>query len=160
MLKKAALILSMAAVSTINADIKIKHDGFRTKAVQPIEFASCIDRICSDGFDKFDATQSIEFANIAIGRTGLRPGAPIEFALGGPHWPKLPKEGSVTSKLFELANIGVGCGWKPCAKVELIEFADKSEVVNTFANLSSTIVKPEVETCKHSRCPMNIANIS
>lgn len=55
-----------------------------------------------------------------------------------------------------------------------IEFANS----NTFANIAigrsdgrrsgitkpiefaSTIVKPEVETCKHSRCPVNIVNIS
>ncbi|MDE1464330.1 hypothetical protein [Spartinivicinus poritis] len=57
---------------------------------------------------------------------------------------------------------------------EPIEFAAS----NTFANIAigrsdgrrpgfaepiefaSTIVKPEVEACKHNKCPMNIVNIS
>ncbi|MDE1465749.1 hypothetical protein [Spartinivicinus poritis] len=109
MKKLLAVALTVVSISNAHAELLTKNDEFRAIDLPP-EFrlirqeVGCKFKICS---------LPLNFANIAIGRDGFRPGVvttPIEFALGGSHWPKPPQEDNVIKyESIELASNGGLC---------------------------------------------------
>ncbi|MCX4029176.1 hypothetical protein H0A36_07795 [Endozoicomonas sp. SM1973] len=109
MKKLLAVALTVVSISNAHAELVTKNNEFRAIDLPP-EF-----RLTTQGvICKFKVCPlSLNFANIAIGRDGFRPGivtTPIEFALGGPHWPKPPKEDNVIKyESIEFASNGGLC---------------------------------------------------
>ncbi|WP_163836265.1 hypothetical protein [Spartinivicinus ruber] len=84
--------LAVVGINSAHADLVTKNDEFRAIDLPP-EFRL--------------VAQEIECRYKLCRRPYLGLDISIEFALGGPHWPKPPKEGS---KPIEFANLATGRG--------------------------------------------------
>ncbi|WP_163836930.1 hypothetical protein [Spartinivicinus ruber] len=101
--------LAVVGINSAHADLVTKNDEFRAIDLPP-EFRLatqeivCRLKVCP---------LPLNFANFALDHGVFKPGVvstSIEFAPGGPHWPKPLKEGSVVSKPVEFAGLATSRG--------------------------------------------------